>query len=35
MGLNELDIRDEYRSLLHNIANEFLIPALRMAERFA
>ena len=34
MGLNELDIRDEYRSLLHNIANEFLIPALRKATEY-
>lgn len=31
MSLNELDIRDEYRSLLHNIANDFLIPALQQA----
>lgn len=34
MGLNELDIRDEYRSLLHNIAEEFLIPALQKATAY-
>ena len=34
MSLNELDIRDEYRSLLHNIAEEFLIPALQKATSY-
>ena len=34
MSLNELDIRDEYRSLLHNIAEEFLIPALQKATAY-
>ena len=29
MGLDELDIRIEYRSLIQNIARDFLVPALR------
>lgn len=31
MGLNELDIRAEYRSLIHKVADEFMIPALKKA----
>lgn len=31
MGLDELDIKVEYRSLIHRIAEDFLIPALNKA----
>lgn len=31
MGLNELDIRAEYRPLIHKFADEFMIPALKKA----
>lgn len=31
MSLADLDIKQEYRSLIHNIADEFLIPALNEA----
>lgn len=31
MSFSDLDIRMEYRSLIHNVANEFLIPTLREA----
>ena len=31
MGLDKLDIRAEYRSLIHKVADEFMIPALREA----
>lgn len=34
MGLNELNIRAEYRSLIHKVANEFMIPALRKANAY-
>ena len=31
MSLRDIDVKIEYRSLLHNIANDFYIPALREA----
>lgn len=31
MSLSDLDIRMEYRSLIHNVANDFLIPVLKEA----
>lgn len=34
MGLPELDIKQEYRSLIHNIADDFLIPALYKAVEY-
>ena len=34
MSLPELDIKQEYRSLIHNIADDFLIPALYKAVEY-
>lgn len=34
MSLAELDIKAEYRSLIHNIADDFLIPALNEAVEY-
>lgn len=31
MSLKDIDVKIEYRSLLHNIASEFYIPALNQA----